>query len=246
MKTACQTQCPQCPFRPDSLPSYLGDYTAESIISALWHNQPFFCHTRINYSNPGWEKVAKERGKLCAGSMVMAHKIGAPLARIEDDHDPEVIEARLVNQARKDVVCMEPKAFQAHHNPANVMKTLKKIAKPKAAKKVALKPLPQLKGKPTDADIQTEIARLKELLPLNVRSLNDQIWVLETRASENAIWDQFDLITEDQEPDEDDRAIANESEGRSFERASNAGEARSWVTGDSTERPSDGWLTLVQ
>lgn len=255
MKTACTVQCPQCPFRPDALPSYLGTYTAESIVSSLWHNEPFFCHTKINYSNPGWERVAKTGGKLCLGSMVFAGKLKAPLTRIEDNHDVEVIEARLANQDRTDVECMTPNQFLSHHNPANITANMKKVKKP--IKKVAkLKPLPAIKGKPTDADIQTEIARLKEMAPLvrptsmfgddNLQLLKDHIWVLENRANDDEIYGRFDLINEGEEPDEDDRAIANEAEKRSFERAYNALEARRWMIGDSKERPSTNWEGLVQ
>lgn len=252
MKTACQTQCPQCPFRPDSLPSYLGDYTAESIVSALWHNHPFYCHTKINYSNPGWKRVAQERGKLCLGSMVFAGKLGAPLTRIEEDHDPDVIEARLANQDRKDVACMEPDAFLAHHNPDNIAKTMKKIVKNRPKQVTKLKPLPKLKGKPTEADIQTEIARLKEMRPLitptsmfgddNLQGLDDQVWVLEERASENDVYDRFDELTEEEDPNGD----LNQDEGRSMERASNAAEVARWLTGDHQERPSDNWYSILQ
>ncbi len=256
MKTACAVQCPQCPFRPTALPSYLGDYTAESITSALWRNTPFYCHTKINYSNPGWEKVARAKGKLCLGSMVFAGKLGASLARLEDDHDPDVIEAREANQNRKDVECMSPTEFIAHHNPAKAALTMKKLVKKSPKKVTKLKPLPKLKGRPTDDDIDVEVARLKELRPLirptsafgddNIRSLDDQIWVLEERASENECYDRFDLLTEDQEPDEGDRDIANESEGRGMERASNATEVVRWLNGECPYRPSSNWMGLIQ
>lgn len=254
MKTACQTQCHQCPFRRDSLPSYLGDYTAQSVVSAVWANQPFFCHTKINYSNPGWAKVAQAKGKLCLGALVFANKIKAPLLS-ETIADRDVINARLGSQSRDDVECMEPNEFLDHHNPAKVSINMKKVKK-LVKKTVEFQPLPKPKGKPTDADIAQEIARLKEMAPHirpssmfgddNLMLLNDQIWVLENRADEDEVYGRFDLINEDEEPDDDDRAIVNESEQRSFERVDNAMDARRWMTGDSKERPSTNWESLLQ
>lgn len=253
MKTACTTQCAQCPFRRDSLPSYLGDYTAASITTSIWRNQPFYCHTKINYANPGWATVAQAKGKLCLGSMAFADKIKAPL-RADKESDRDVLAARKANAGRVDIECMDPVEFGVHHDPATASKRMKTPVK-KPAKKAAFKLLPQLKGKPTEADIKVEVARLREMLPFirptslfgddNVQSLNDQIWVLDQRADNDEIYERFDLVNEDQEPDEDERAFINEADKRSMERADNAMEARRWMDGDVSDRPSANWYGLI-
>lgn len=259
MKTACTVQCPQCPFRPTALPSYLGDYTAMGITQSLWRNIPFFCHTKINYSNPGWERVAKAKGKLCLGSMAFANKLTAPMDvnSYPGESDPDVIAARRANQDRADIECMGVTEFIKHHDPATATATMRKVKakRVKIAKPKLPKALPKLKGKPTESDIEAEIKMLKVLKPLivpqsmfgddNVQSIQDAIDVLTKRMDEDEVYDRYDLVNEDLEPDEDERAFMNEADKRSNERADHAMDTVRWMDGDSTERPSDGWRALA-
>lgn len=258
MKTACTVQCPQCPFRPDALPSYLGDYTATAITQSLWRNVPFFCHTKVNYGNPGWKKVAQAKGKLCLGSMVFANKLHAPMSPdAYPESDRDVIIAREANQDRTDVQCMEVKQFLDHHDPTKAVANLKKVkAKRFTSTKPKLpKPLPKLKGTPTQTDIEAEIEMLKLLKPLitpqsmfgddNLQSIQDAIDVLTKRMDEDDVYDRYDLVREAEESDADERDIINEADKRSNERADHAMDTVRWMEGDSSERPSDGWRGLA-
>lgn len=120
MKTACSIQCKACPFRRNSLPGWLGDYTPESIFYQLWRSIPFFCHTKIDYADTNWHKKADKNGKLCLGSVAFQKKIMAPLHKdAYDETDGEVIKARKLNQDRKDIDCMEIKEFMSWHKNEN-------------------------------------------------------------------------------------------------------------------------------
>ncbi len=121
MKTACEVQCGQCPFRRTCLPSYLGSYTYGSLLNSLWKGFPFFCHTKINYESPTWEARAQRNGKICLGSLVFSKKMMAPIREVTDE---ELKAARLANENRTDVDCMEPREFMDWHNPENVDKNM--------------------------------------------------------------------------------------------------------------------------
>lgn len=112
MKTACTTQCKECPFRHNSIPSYLGDYTNVSVFQSIWHGIAFFCHSKINYRNPKWAEKAVKNGKLCLGAMVFAKKMMAG-----SSEDAEINAARAMNEDRNDVDCMEVREFMAWHDP---------------------------------------------------------------------------------------------------------------------------------
>lgn len=128
MKKPCKVQCPECPFRHTALPTYLGDYTPESVFTNLWRNFQFFCHTKINYRDPDWAKKADKNGRLCLGGLVMANKMMAP-KRVDayPESSPEVIAARASVEGRTDIDCMDVREFMAHHNPANLDATMKRM-----------------------------------------------------------------------------------------------------------------------
>lgn len=117
MKKPCAVQCPECPFRHPSLPTYLGDYTPESVINSLWRNIPFFCHTKINYSDPNWLKKAEKNGRLCLGGLKFANNLMAP-KRVDayPESDPEVIAARAEVEANQSVDVMDVKEFMRWHS----------------------------------------------------------------------------------------------------------------------------------
>lgn len=95
-KTACAVQCPQCPFRSDSAPGWLGAYEAAAIPPTLWRNIPFLCHSKVDYADPRWEANAMARGKLCRGSLVFANRMRAPtrVGAYPDEEDADVLVAR--------------------------------------------------------------------------------------------------------------------------------------------------------
>ncbi len=109
-------QCKQCPFRPTSLPGWLGDYATGEITDLTWKGQaPFFCHTTINYKSATWEKKAMKEGKLCTGNLVFAKRMMAPQAQ-----NDAIRRARIAVLAYEDQVeCMGPVEFIKHHHEAN-------------------------------------------------------------------------------------------------------------------------------
>lgn len=261
MKTACTVQCDQCPFRANALPGWLGDYTPGSIMHATWHGEPFFCHTKINYSMPGWERRVKKQGKLCLGSMVFAKKMMAPCK--EDAYpetDPEVIAARRANQDRIDVDCMEPKVFMDHHDPE---KSAARIAARIAARVDAAPKSKTPKrrkitrtGPPSDAEINAEIELLRDLrgrIPSrslfgddNLSHIDAQIRVLDERMDDGDAYDHYQPYTSDDDRDEDECAELNEIEGRTDELVSEALDAVRWLEGDSLESLAGNWEGIVK
>lgn len=123
-RTACKVQCPQCPFRASSLPGWLGSYTPASVFQGAWFNQPFYCHTKVDYENPNWEAKTKRSGKVCLGSLAFANAMMAP-KRV--DSRPEladtVADQQLVINLRAAILgsrevddVMGPRAFNEHHS----------------------------------------------------------------------------------------------------------------------------------
>lgn len=101
--------------------------------------------------------------------------------------------------------------------------------------------------KPTDEQVKTEIATLKEIKP-RVRktsafgdnhhdSIDAQIEVLEKRLSSDKIYDKFEE-TGDSEVDAD--------EGRGENVISCALDALYWRDGENEEAPSVGWKSLMK
>ncbi len=244
MKTACAKQCPQCPFRPDSLPSYLGDYTAASVVEAVWGNQPFFCHTKIDYTRGRAMDEAAQSGKLCRGSIAFAAKLGVPLS----GGNPEVVTARLANKRHGGVECMDPIEFKAHHNPANSSANLRKLKK--ISKGSSVGPA-RGEGKPTDEEVAAELVALKALRPLivpqsmfgddNLAQLEVQITVLEERLDEYEAGERWSLLDEDHDEDGQLNADLNNEEGRSDDKASSAMAAAQWLDGHNAESLANGW-----
>ncbi len=132
MKTACTVQCPQCPFRPTSLPGYLGDYTPASIFESLWRGIPFFCHVKVRYEDPKWLEKAQENGKVCLGSLAFSDQMCAPTRPdAYPTTDPIVLKLREENRGRTDIALLGTKQFMdwhgEDHRGANIkkFKTLK-------------------------------------------------------------------------------------------------------------------------
>lgn len=71
--------CKVCPFRMNALPGYLGNYKADEVIRHLQAEIPFFCHDHMEknhgYETPDWKEWLEEHGQVCAGSMVMMHRL---------------------------------------------------------------------------------------------------------------------------------------------------------------------------
>lgn len=110
-------QCDECPFHPDSMPMWLGNYTPAEVFRAIWKADPFFCHTTINYSKPDWLPKAMASGKLCTGGLLFANLIMAPDSEVKHE---AIRSARLkVLSIRESVSCMNGREFADCHNDEN-------------------------------------------------------------------------------------------------------------------------------
>lgn len=116
MKKACQTQCPDCPFRSSSIPGWLGAYgDPGAVYSTLWKGDAFFCHTRTDYERPDWQARAERNGQLCLGALLFVHD-----AEMPQPNDPEVRAAMAVAVAKREAdpeafAVMSPRDFRDHH-----------------------------------------------------------------------------------------------------------------------------------
>lgn len=133
-KTPCAKQCPQCPFRHDSVPGWLGSYTPASIFAQLWRSMPFFCHPTVDYEDPNWEAKAMRGGKLCLGSLRFANLIMAP-KRVEayPETDPDVLAGRLAVEGRTDLDVMKPIELARWHQEGKMTARMKELPKRRAA-----------------------------------------------------------------------------------------------------------------
>lgn len=116
----CKVQCPQCPFRANSLPGWLGDYTPQTVFQSAWFNQPFYCHTKIRYEDPDWAAKAQANGRVCLGSLAFANRIMAPKRadeRFDADDQLEIIRMRGGIEGREGIDCMDARTFGQRHDP---------------------------------------------------------------------------------------------------------------------------------
>lgn len=67
--------CPQCPFRKNALPGWLGDYTPKEVIDTINHEEAFLCHTQIDYSDPDWKETQAPFAPVCAGQLMMTRRM---------------------------------------------------------------------------------------------------------------------------------------------------------------------------
>ncbi len=261
MKTPCTVQCPQCPFRPTALPTYLGDYDARTIQEHAWRGVPFLCHTKVNYASSRAVEKAKVKGKLCLGYLTYANKIMAP--KRADAYpgmtDPEVLAARAAVEGRTDVECMDPREFAAHHDKANVAVNMAKVQKANPLKQKRTrspkKVVPRKPGPPTPEEIEAEIAALKDLrtkiVPSsmfgddNLALLEVHIRVLEEEMDMTEAVDAFEPLDEEDEDDGEVNAETNEMEERTSDKASAALDTVDWLKHGDRARPSEGWPLLA-
>ncbi len=108
------TMCKGCPFRKNSLPGWLGDYTPDEVVAAVWSEQHFMCHTEIDYTNPDWQQELA--GKPHCGGAIQMAKVMCKLPR-NPQHAAAVRSCKVEkNHLRKD--------FTEHHKSIPVKSTL--------------------------------------------------------------------------------------------------------------------------
>ncbi len=79
---ACSKPCKECPFREDSLPGWLADYTPEELHRIVMNEIPFPCHLTHD-EDIEWDQAGKEDTPLCAGALRYMKK-GAKSPRRQD------------------------------------------------------------------------------------------------------------------------------------------------------------------
>jgi hypothetical protein len=71
----CKKPCNDCPFRKDSLPGWLADYSIQELHSIVMNEMPFPCHMTHD-ENLGWDEAGSEEFPLCAGALGYMRKSG--------------------------------------------------------------------------------------------------------------------------------------------------------------------------
>lgn len=106
MRFDLKRPCANCPFRKDSLPSWLGEARAEEIADAVLGRPgvTFACHrtTKFEEGDEGEEHTPHPDEQHCAGAMILADRTGAANQMLQiaerlgirnpDDLDPDAEE----------------------------------------------------------------------------------------------------------------------------------------------------------
>jgi len=116
VKRVCRRQCNACPFRTTAMPGWLGAYRPEDVVRAAWNGVSFFCHSSIDYTDPGWEERADRTGVLCRGYLLFRRAMLAPASA---DAEIRAAEEQAVTEANDDpteVDVLQGIAFVRHHS----------------------------------------------------------------------------------------------------------------------------------
>lgn len=103
--------CPQCPFRTNAAPGWLGSYSAEEIVQHIRAEMPFPCHPTVDYEAPNWRKTLYSPGttvQACAGYLILMRRM-CKLPR-----DPEAL-AQIKRLDMEAKVFRTPIEFVNHH-----------------------------------------------------------------------------------------------------------------------------------
>ncbi len=66
---SCKTPCTDCPFRKNSLPGWLSDYTPRELHNIIMAEKPFPCHMTHPNNIVTYEDAGSEEYPLCAGAL---------------------------------------------------------------------------------------------------------------------------------------------------------------------------------
>ena len=94
--------CGECPWRRDSLPGWLGPWTAEEWAALAHSDQPIACHTSIEVEG-SWDTSGIRQ---CAGSAIMRANL------CKSPRDPEVA----VGKPNRETIFGWTDEFIEHHN----------------------------------------------------------------------------------------------------------------------------------
>jgi hypothetical protein len=99
---ACAKPCGECPWRRESIPGWLGPFTAAEWLALTGSDEPVACHTTIEVDDE-WTP----RTRQCAGAAVYRRNV-AKLPR-----NPEVAVAA---ERDTETIFATPGEFAAHHD----------------------------------------------------------------------------------------------------------------------------------
>jgi len=106
MKNELNKPCNECPFRRDSLPGYLGNYSSpEEFIAETMSDTEQPCHMSVDYEDPDWVSSLGDKANHCYGSLVFFRNI------CKMSRDPDRPRA----EANHDEVFSSPSEFTSHH-----------------------------------------------------------------------------------------------------------------------------------
>ncbi|MGH2941089.1 MAG: DUF6283 family protein [Solirubrobacterales bacterium] len=129
MRFDLRRPCPNCPFRKDCQPGWLGEARAEEIAGALLDGNPgatFACHRTVEHDDEG-EHVRHEDEQMCAGAMILVDSVGAPNQMLQVAErwglrdpaqlDPDAVE--LVLTTREGFVARHAASQRSKRRPAS-------------------------------------------------------------------------------------------------------------------------------
>lgn len=104
-----RTPCPQCPFRKESAPGYLGAAGAQEFLDATLYEAEMPCHMAINYSDRDWKENQYPTADLCVGAVQFLNNwMKLPRSRKLADACREVGE--------NDKIMSSPEEFMERHD----------------------------------------------------------------------------------------------------------------------------------
>ena len=102
--------CKSCPFRRESLPGYLGAWTAQEFLDATLYERPMECHETVDYRKLNWQGDQMANAALCAGALTFMRNV------VKRPRDPVLAAAVDASQADRELVFANRNEFMAHHN----------------------------------------------------------------------------------------------------------------------------------
>lgn len=103
-----KTACPECPWRKDSKPGWLGAATPVQFLATAYSDQRMPCHCTVDYESPDWEEQAK-KAPQCAGRAEFFSNM------CKEPRNPKLLTVNKVNP----MVFGRPTAFLEHHTLNN-------------------------------------------------------------------------------------------------------------------------------
>jgi hypothetical protein len=119
-RTTC---CRSCPFRAESIPGWLGPFTAEQLEAHVKMDGVFICHETITAMKKkgASDDTIEEKGQHCVGFMRYMNA-AAQLSR-----DDQRSQFQNILRKKEDVPVLKARQFVDHHT--NGMKRLKLLRK---------------------------------------------------------------------------------------------------------------------